>query len=159
MHPREPNPIVLYDGVCGLCNGLNQFLLKRDHGDRLRFASLQSRLAEDLLRRHGADSKDLNTVYVVIDHGRPSERLLARSDAMLYLLDQLNGIWKLARRRQAVAEGVSRLGLQHRSAKSISRVRQVRIVFDAGPEVQRQVFGRAGSVANWNVRISLAVIA
>ena len=96
MPPREPNPIVLYDGVCGLCNGLNQFLLKRDHRDRLRFASLQSRLAEEILLRHGADSKDLNTVYVVIDHGWPSERLLARSDAILYLLDQLDGIWKLA---------------------------------------------------------------
>jgi predicted DCC family thiol-disulfide oxidoreductase YuxK len=92
----KSNPIVLYDGVCGLCNGLNQFLLKRDHHDRLRFASLQSGLAESLLRRHGADSKDLDTVYVVIDQGQPGEHLLARSDAILYLLNQIDGIWKLA---------------------------------------------------------------
>jgi predicted DCC family thiol-disulfide oxidoreductase YuxK len=92
----QSNPIVLYDGVCGLCNRLNQFLLKRDAHDRLRFASLQSDFAASLLKRHGADSKDLNTVYVVLENGRPEERLLARSDAIIYLLTQLDGIWKLA---------------------------------------------------------------
>jgi predicted DCC family thiol-disulfide oxidoreductase YuxK len=89
------NPIVLYDGVCGLCNHLNQFLLKRDRKNRLRFASLQSNFAEALLLRHGVDAKNLDTVYVVVDHGLPSERLLSRSDAIIYLLDELDGGWKL----------------------------------------------------------------
>ena len=96
MPPAESNPIVLYDGVCGLCNRLNQFLLKRDKHDRFRFASLQGDFAAELLRRHGADAKDLDTVYVVIDHGQPTEHLLARSDAILYLVTKLDGIWKLA---------------------------------------------------------------
>ena len=97
MHIPESNPIVLYDGVCGLCNRLNQFLLKRDTHDRFRFASLQSDLAASLLKRHGADSLDLDTVYVVLDYNQPGERLLARSDAIIYALTQLDGIWKLAR--------------------------------------------------------------
>jgi predicted DCC family thiol-disulfide oxidoreductase YuxK len=92
----ESNPIVLYDGVCGLCNRLNQFLLKRDPRDRFRFASLQSNLATTLLKRHGVDSADLNTVYVVLNSGQPDERLLCRSDAIIYVLMQLDGIWKLA---------------------------------------------------------------
>ena len=92
----SPNPIVLYDGVCGLCNRLNQFLLKRDSHNRFRFASLQSALAASLLKRHGADWQDLDTVYVVLDYGQPGERLLARSDAIIYALTQLDGIWKLA---------------------------------------------------------------
>ena len=96
MHISESNPIVLYDGVCGLCNRLNQFLLKRDTHDRFRFASLQSDLAASLLKRHGADSSDLDTVYVVLDYNQPSERLLARSDAILHVLTQLDGIWKWA---------------------------------------------------------------
>lgn len=95
MPEQGPNPIVLYDGVCGLCNRLNQFLLKRDRHDRFRFASLQSGLAESLTLRHGADAKELDTVYVVVDHDRPSEHLLARSDAIIYLLAQLGGVWKL----------------------------------------------------------------
>jgi predicted DCC family thiol-disulfide oxidoreductase YuxK len=90
------NLIVLYDGVCGLCNRLNQFLLKRDHQDRLRFASLQSDLAKKILERHGADPGDLDTVYVVEDYETPSERLFKRSNAILRALEALGGIWKLS---------------------------------------------------------------
>ena len=93
MPEQSPHPILLYDGVCGLCTRLNQFLLKRDKHDRLRFASLQSSLAESLTRRHGANPKDLDTVYVVVDHNRPTEHLLSRSDAIIYLLTQLGGVW------------------------------------------------------------------
>jgi predicted DCC family thiol-disulfide oxidoreductase YuxK len=92
----ESNPIVLYDGVCGLCNRLVQFLLKHDTHDRFRFASLQSDFVSHLLRRHGADPHDLDTVYVVKDYDQPEESLLARSNAVLYMLDQLGGVWKLA---------------------------------------------------------------
>lgn len=91
------NPIVLYDGICGLCNRLIQFLLKRDVRDRFRFASLQSDFADSLLRRHGIDAMDLDTVYVVVDHGRESERLLARSDAVLHVLGELGGVWSVSR--------------------------------------------------------------
>jgi len=90
------NLIVLYDGVCGLCNRLNQFLLKRDHHDRLLFASLQSNLARKILERHGADPSDLDTVYVVEDYDTPSERLFMRSNAILRALEALDGIWKLS---------------------------------------------------------------
>jgi predicted DCC family thiol-disulfide oxidoreductase YuxK len=89
-------PIVLYDGVCGLCNRLNQFLLKRDHRDRLRFASLQSDFAKSLLGHHGLDAGDLDTVYVTLDHGLLTERVLARSDAIVHVLGELGGVWKLS---------------------------------------------------------------
>lgn len=91
----ETNPIVLYDGVCGLCNHLVQFLLKRDTHDRFRFASLQSEFAQHLLTNHDSDPLDLDTVYVVKDHGQANETLLVRSDAILYMLRQLGGVWKL----------------------------------------------------------------
>jgi predicted DCC family thiol-disulfide oxidoreductase YuxK len=90
------NPIVLYDGVCGLCNRLIQFLLPRDRHDRLRFASLQSDFAAVVLKRHGKDPKDLDTFYLVEDYEGANERLLARSDAILSLGPQLGGIWSLA---------------------------------------------------------------
>lgn len=96
MSETKSNPIILYDGVCGLCNRLVQFVLKRDKRDYFRFAALQSGLASTTLQRHGRDSRDLDTVYLVVDYGQPTERLLARSDAVLFLLNQLGGIWKLA---------------------------------------------------------------
>ncbi|MGC1450565.1 MAG: DCC1-like thiol-disulfide oxidoreductase family protein [Candidatus Sulfotelmatobacter sp.] len=83
------HPILLYDGVCGLCNWLVRFILQRDPGAVFRFASLQSALAADILGRHGADSRDLDTVYVVVDHERPDELLLARSNAVIFVLKQL----------------------------------------------------------------------
>ncbi len=95
MLPDESNPIVLYDGVCGLCNGLTKFLLKRDTHNRLRFASLQSNFSNVVLKRHGADPQDLDTVYVVVDYDQSGESLLARSDAILYLMGRLGGIWRL----------------------------------------------------------------
>ena len=100
------NPIVLYDGVCGLCNRLTQFLLKRDTHDRLRFASLQSEFAAAILKRHGKDTRDLDTVYVVRDYEQPNEVLLARSDAILCLGEQLGGIWSVARLGKAIPKSL-----------------------------------------------------
>ncbi len=97
MHESASNPIVLYDGVCGLCNRAVQFLLKRDRHDRLRFASLQSEFAAQLLQRHGFDNKDLDTVYVVLNQGEAGEALLAKGDAFLVFARELGGLWNVAR--------------------------------------------------------------
>ncbi len=87
------NPIILYDGVCGLCNRLVQFLLKHDRAGRLRFASLQSDFAATVLGRHGIDPKDLDTVQVVVNYDQPDERVLQRSDAILRAGRELGGFW------------------------------------------------------------------
>ena len=89
------NPIVLYDGVCGLCNRLVQFLLKRDKTDQLRYAALQSDFAVKVLNRHGLDPKDLDTVHVILNYEQTDELVLARSDAILEVVKRLGGIWKL----------------------------------------------------------------
>jgi predicted DCC family thiol-disulfide oxidoreductase YuxK len=86
-------PIILYDGVCGLCNRLVQFLLNHDKQDRLRFASLQSDFAANVLRRHGLDAKDLDTVHVVENYEQRDERVLLRSDAILRAWSELGGFW------------------------------------------------------------------
>jgi predicted DCC family thiol-disulfide oxidoreductase YuxK len=85
------NPIVFYDGVCGLCNRLVQFVLKNDRNDVFRFASLQSKLAEQILVRHRLRSESLETVYVVLDYGLAKEQLLSRLQAVVYVLQQLGG--------------------------------------------------------------------
>src|ERR1035437_5502857 len=83
------HPMLLYDGVCGLCIRLVQFILRRDPAGIFRFASLQSPLAGRILARHGADAQDLDTVYVVVNADQADEQLLARSDAVIFILGQL----------------------------------------------------------------------
>jgi predicted DCC family thiol-disulfide oxidoreductase YuxK len=90
------HPILLYDGVCGLCNRFVQFILRRDRNATFRFASLQSPVASRILARHGANPTDLDTVYVVVNHELPGEYLLSRSDAAIFVLNQLGGSWRPA---------------------------------------------------------------
>jgi len=87
-----PNPIILYDGVCGLCNRFVQFVLKRDSKDQFRFAAMQSNFARAILERHGLNPDLLDTVYLVLDYGQPSERLLSRNDAATAVLKELGGL-------------------------------------------------------------------
>jgi predicted DCC family thiol-disulfide oxidoreductase YuxK len=87
-------PILLYDGVCGLCNRLVQFILRRDRAAIFRFAALQSPFAARILIRHRLNPDDLDTVYVVINYDESSESVLPRSDAIVFVLRQLGGTWK-----------------------------------------------------------------
>lgn len=93
-------PILLYDGVCGLCNRLVRFVLQRDPAEMFRFAALQSPLAERILARHGADPRDLDTLYVVVNAEQPDETLLPRSDAVIFIMRRLGGagrsFWRMA---------------------------------------------------------------
>jgi len=97
VREAEAKAIVLYDGVCGLCNRAVQFLLKRDRHDRLQFASLQSDLAARVLNRHGMNPKGLDTVYAVLNYGEPNETLLAKGDAFLFFAGVIDGVWSVAR--------------------------------------------------------------
>ena len=108
------NPILLYDGVCGLCNRFVQFILRHDRNAIFRFTSLQSALAARILARHNFTPSDLDTVYVVVNpdfqtlswipNGNPKgdpnddakEFLLVRSDAALFVLRQLGAPWRTA---------------------------------------------------------------
>lgn len=98
------HPVVLYDGVCGLCNRGVQVILKRDAKGVFRFAPLQSGLAARILTRHGVDPSEMDTMYVVLNcdpvngEGSGKESLLSRSDAVLFVLRRLGGAWCVAAR-------------------------------------------------------------
>jgi predicted DCC family thiol-disulfide oxidoreductase YuxK len=93
--PSHSNPVILYDGVCVLCNRLVHFVLQHDSQDRFRFASLQSNFAAAILRRHQAAPGDLETVYVVLNHAQSGERLASQSDAVVIILRELGGGWNV----------------------------------------------------------------
>jgi predicted DCC family thiol-disulfide oxidoreductase YuxK len=96
-------PILLYDGVCGFCNRLVQFTLRRDRRAIFRFAALQSALAARILARHGINPSKLDTFYVVVNPNltednphQPAESLLSHSSAVLLVLHQLGGRYRAA---------------------------------------------------------------
>jgi predicted DCC family thiol-disulfide oxidoreductase YuxK len=89
--------LMLYDGLCGFCNGTVQWFLRHDKFDRFRFAAQQSGIAQEVLQRHGIDGAEMlasNSVYLVLDLGLCSERVLQRSDVMVQALLSLGGFWK-----------------------------------------------------------------
>lgn len=87
----ERGAVVLFDGVCNLCNGSVQFIVRRDPYGYFRFASLQSEPGRSLLREHGLDPADLFSVILVEDG-----KVYARSDAALRIARRLSGVWRAA---------------------------------------------------------------
>jgi predicted DCC family thiol-disulfide oxidoreductase YuxK len=85
-------PIVLFDGVCNLCSGSVQFLLKRDPEGLFRFAPLQSDVGRRLLAEHGLTVDSLSSV-VLIEDGK----VWQESSAALRIARHLPGAWKLLR--------------------------------------------------------------
>jgi predicted DCC family thiol-disulfide oxidoreductase YuxK len=86
---EEGKYIVLYDGVCVMCNNGLLTLSKYDARDLFRFAPLQSRFAQEVLQRHGRDALDLDSSYVVIGYGTPRERVLWKFEANRFVISQL----------------------------------------------------------------------
>lgn len=88
----QSDPVLLYDGTCGLCSSLVRFILRRDRKATLRFATLDGEFAASVRGAFpelaGVDS------MVWVDAGMG--RVLARSDAALRVARYLGGRWRLA---------------------------------------------------------------
>ena len=82
--------IVLFDGVCNLCNGAVQFIISRDPEGRFAFASLQSAAGQARLRRLGLSTNEFDT-FVLVEGGNA----YTRSTAALRIARQLPGAWRL----------------------------------------------------------------
>jgi predicted DCC family thiol-disulfide oxidoreductase YuxK len=111
--------IVLYDGVCGLCDRVVQFVLPRDRRDHFRFATLQGELGHEVLARHGRDASALDTFYVVLHPGTDDEVVYERGRGAVVLLEQLGGIWRTLGR----ALGVLPTALINVGYRFVARVR------------------------------------
>ncbi|MBX9966763.1 thiol-disulfide oxidoreductase DCC family protein [Priestia aryabhattai] len=86
--PPNPSrhPIILFDGVCNLCNRWVQFVIKRDPRALFRFASLQSDTAGILLRKHNYEDPPLQSVILLMNGN-----LYTESTAILHIVGQLRG--------------------------------------------------------------------
>ena len=83
-------PVILFDGVCHLCNRWVGFVLLRDPKGTFRFAPLQSSAAKDRLAGLGLSEQSLDTV-ILIEKGK----CYTRSTAALRILRRLSGGWPL----------------------------------------------------------------
>src|ERR1700730_13212881 len=85
--------LVLYDGVCGLCSGLLQFLLKHDHRAVFAFASLQSVTGRAIVERFGGDPNELASFHVLANYRANHAQMFSRSGAALFVAGQLGWPW------------------------------------------------------------------
>ena len=94
-----PARLMLYDGVCGLCNRTVRFLLRVDRGERFVFAPLQGETAAQLRRLHPAIPAELDTfVYVEQGQAHLRSRALIRSARQLpYPWKMLSWLWVVPR--------------------------------------------------------------
>lgn len=86
----DSESVVLFDGVCNLCSGAVQFVIKRDPAAKFKFASLQSEFGQTQLRRFGLNTDSLHSIILIQD-----DKFYERSDAALRIARQLNGGWRL----------------------------------------------------------------
>lgn len=87
----QDHPILLFDGVCNLCNGFVQFVIKRDKKAVFRFAALQSDLGKELSATAGLPAHSMDTVVLY-----ENNRFYTHSDVGLRVARRLNGLWPLA---------------------------------------------------------------
>lgn len=95
MSGKGQGGLVLYDGVCALCNRTVQYLLDRDARGILRFAPLQGETVKEVWERHPGKDPGLKSVVYVRGYGTSGERLFFRSRAILEIMADLGGKWRL----------------------------------------------------------------
>ncbi|KZN24867.1 thiol-disulfide oxidoreductase DCC [Haladaptatus sp. R4] len=84
------HPVLLFDGVCNLCNAVVRFTVRFDEAGTFRFAPLQSEVGQSLLSRHDLPMDEFDS-FVLVD----GENCYTRSTAALRVCRELDGPWPL----------------------------------------------------------------
>ncbi len=84
------HPIILFDGICNLCNGAVQFIIRHDKKKLFVFASLQSEIGQKLLKQYNFPLDEFNS-FILIDN----DKAFTRSTSALKVVKKLNGIFSL----------------------------------------------------------------
>lgn len=96
MSDRDPPAVIVFDGVCVLCNGWVRFLLRHDRRQRYRFAAMQGEAGRRLLAQNGLDPED-PVSFLLIEYDRsPMPRVSTDTDAIRRVVTGLGGVWRLA---------------------------------------------------------------
>ena len=82
------HPIIFFDGVCNLCTGTVQFVIRHDPKHHFRFASLQSEIGQQLLKEYNLPTEEFGS-FILFEDGK----VYTKSTAALRVTRKLNGLW------------------------------------------------------------------
>lgn len=88
---KDTKKIILFDGVCNLCNGAVQFIVKRDKKDIFRFAALQNEVGRKLTKERHIDTGKTDTIILI----EPGVAYYTKSTAALKIGREFGGLWGL----------------------------------------------------------------
>jgi predicted DCC family thiol-disulfide oxidoreductase YuxK len=86
----EVNNLILFDGICNLCNASVKFIIKRDKQGAFYFASLQSTFGKVQLKKFGLNTDEFFSVVLI-----KNDKAFLRSNAALEITKDLSGLWPL----------------------------------------------------------------
>jgi len=89
---KHNNSIILFDGLCNLCNGLVNFILKRDKIGKFKFASLQSEIGKELCKQYNIDTNIVDSIILI-----KNDKVFIKSSAVLEILKDLPIGWRFFR--------------------------------------------------------------
>lgn len=84
--------ILLFDGLCNLCNGSVNFILKRDKQGKFKFASLQSEIGNMLCKQHNIDTNVVDSIILI-----KNDKIFIKSSAVLEILKDMTIGWRVFR--------------------------------------------------------------
>jgi predicted DCC family thiol-disulfide oxidoreductase YuxK len=87
---QNDHKIILFDGVCNLCNGAVVFIIKRDKKNVFKFAALQSEIGQELTSKFNIDTSQVDSI-ILID----GEKHYEKSTAALRIARELSGGYPL----------------------------------------------------------------
>jgi len=90
MNKQFTHSIILFDGICNLCNGAVNFVINRDPGNVFKFAPLQEKQGALLLKTHAIDIQKLDSI-VLIENGN----VYTKSSAALRIARKMSNLWPL----------------------------------------------------------------
>ncbi len=94
-------PVVVFDGVCNLCEDSVAFIIARDPEAKFKFVSAQSPVGKEIQKRYEVDAVEDETV-ILIKNGK----VFTHSDAGLEIAEDLSGPWRLLRYAKAVPKPI-----------------------------------------------------
>ena len=90
MNKQLTHSIILFDGVCNLCNGAVNFVIKRDTGNVFKFTPLQEKQGVLLLKTHAVDTQKLDSIVLI-----ENEKVYVKSSAALRIARKMSNLWPL----------------------------------------------------------------